>query len=61
MKIETRREAPGGDSGAVAAQRTVPSAGETTVFSSPVGTRSGSRKNDSRKTARAPKTAAKIP
>ena len=60
MKMERRRAAPAGDSGAGAMERTVPSAGERIVLSSPAGSRSGSRKNETRKTAKAPKTAAKI-
>ncbi len=61
MKIEIRRPAPGGDSGAAATERIVPSAGETIVSSSPSGARSGSRKTESRKTPRAPRNAAAIP
>jgi hypothetical protein len=60
MKIVRRREDPGGASGAGATDRTVPSAGETIVSSPPSATRSGSRKNESRKSARARKKAARI-
>jgi len=58
MKIESRREEPGGASGAGPTFRTVPSAGEMIVSSPPSGTRSGSRKKDSRKSAGAKKKSA---
>jgi hypothetical protein len=60
MKIERRRDAPGGASGAGATERTVPSAGETIVSSPPSGTRSGSRKKERRKRVSANETIATI-
>jgi hypothetical protein len=60
MKIVTRRDAPAGASGAGATERTVPSAGETIVSSPPSGVRSGSRKKETRKTARANRNPARI-
>src|SRR6266498_4976744 len=60
MNIESRREDPGGASGAGATESTVPSAGETIVSSPPSGTRSGSRKKESRKSAIAKRNSATI-
>jgi len=55
MKMVIRRAAPGGASGALPTDKTVPSAGETIVSSPPSGERSGSRKNWIRKRVIAPR------
>ena len=60
MKIDRRRDEPGGASGAVATESTVPSAGDTIDSSPPSGTRSGSRKNESRNRAIANRKSARI-
>jgi hypothetical protein len=56
MKIVIRREAPAGASAAGPTESTVPSAGETIVSGPPTGVRSGSRKNEMRKTVGAAST-----
>jgi len=55
MKIVMRLFAPAGASSAGPIERMVPSAGETIVSGPPTGTRSGSRKNEIRKTVGAAK------